>query len=130
MNFVTTLQILVRNLQKKNPDPVNGHEYYLNQKQSFNSKSMFFTPTDPHEIMKTLNLLKPKKSCGYDDISVYFLKKIALEVIEPISIIINKSLNQGVVPDKLKIARVISIYKSKEKDKLTNYRPVSLLPAV
>ena len=30
----------------------------------------------------------------------------------------------------MKIAKVVPIYKSKEKDKLTNYRPVSLLPAI
>ena len=31
-------------------------------------------------------------------------------------------------PDKLKIAKVIPVYKKNEKDVLNNYRPMSFLP--
>ena len=48
---------------------------------------------------------------------------------EPLTILINKSLQNGTVPDPLKLAKVIPIYKSKNKELLNNYRPISLLPA-
>ena len=49
---------------------------------------------------------------------------------EGIAIIINKSLATGIVPDILKIAKVIPIYKSKDSHHCGNYRPVSFLPLI
>ena len=43
---------------------------------------------------------------------------------------INNSLVNGVVPESLKTAMVIPIYKAKEHQLLTNYRPISLLPVL
>ena len=37
------------------------------------------------------------------------------------------SLHQGIVPDAMKLALVIPIYKAKFRDYITNYRPISLL---
>ena len=51
------------------------------------------------------------------------------KVIEPLTYIINKSLDTGIIPDDLKIAKVIPIYKSSDPSLLKNYRPISLLPA-
>ena len=42
--------------------------------------------------------------------------------------IFNLSLSTGIFPDKLKIAKVSRIFKNGEKDLLTNYRPISVLP--
>ena len=38
----------------------------------------------------------------------------------------NISFEMGIFPNRMKIAKVIPIYKSGLKDSLTNYRPVSL----
>ncbi len=45
-------------------------------------------------------------------------------------ILINLSLQNGLVPDILKIAKILPLHKGKENNLLTNYRPVSLLPTV
>ena len=50
-------------------------------------------------------------------------------VIEPVSYIINMSLDTGIISDDLKIAKVIPIYKSSDPSLMKNYRPISLLPA-
>ena len=50
-------------------------------------------------------------------------------VVNPLTHIINHSLITGGVPDELKIAKVIPVYKSSDKDELKNYQPISLLPA-
>ena len=42
--------------------------------------------------------------------------------------LINNCINKGIFPSILKIAKVISIYKSGEKDLVSNYRPISILP--
>ena len=40
---------------------------------------------------------------------------------------INLSLQKGILPDKLKIAKVIPVYKADDPSHFTNYRPSSLL---
>ena len=37
------------------------------------------------------------------------------------------SLDQGIVPDAMKLAKVIPIFKAKSKESFNNYRPISLL---
>jgi hypothetical protein len=54
-----------------------------------------------------------------------FHKKIAKEVIPeivlPLTSIFNKSLQSGQFPDKLKIAKIVPIYKSEDKQLVSNY---------
>ena len=45
----------------------------------------------------------------------------------PIAMLVNLSLSQGTVPDAMKLAKVVPIYKAKSKEIFTNYRPISLL---
>ena len=45
-------------------------------------------------------------------------------------ILINKSINTGIVPESMKLATVIPIYKAKDKEILSNHRPISLLPSI
>ena len=39
-------------------------------------------------------------------------------------------METGVIPNKLKLAKVAPIYKNKDTQSLNNYRPVSLLPCI
>jgi len=77
--------------------------------------------------LKILQDLKPKKSSGHDNITPELIKQIDTCVVYPISILINKSITSGIVPEFLKIAKVIPIYTSKAHDEFKNYRPISLL---
>jgi hypothetical protein len=45
----------------------------------------------------------------------------------PLTHIINLSLIQGVIPDDLKSARVVPLFKKNDKTEVGNYRPVSIL---
>ena len=65
------------------------------------------TPTDSDEICKILKESKPKKSAGHDNISTQFLKTVEQHITMPISILVNISLQSGIFPDTLKLAKVI-----------------------
>ena len=84
-------------------------------------------------IENTVNIidgLKTKSSCGHDGLSVKILKQIIYELSSPITLIINQSLNTGIFPDRLKIAKVIPVYKKDDAKMFENYRPISILPAI
>ena len=56
------------------------------------------------------------------------IQGIISDVVKPLSFICNKSFETGVFPEKMKMAKIIPLYKAGAKNKFTNYRPVSLLP--
>ena len=56
------------------------------------------------------------------------MKNVAHIVSRPLADIFNLSLSTGSVPEQLKIAKVIPIYKKENAEIFSNYRPVSVLP--
>ncbi len=49
---------------------------------------------------------------------------------KPITLIINQMLNTGIFPDKLKIAKILPIYKKDDQTLFTNYSPISFQPTI
>ena len=101
-----------------------SHKEYL---QKPNQNCFFLHPTDINETLKVIQNLKSKKSSGHDNISPKLLKANASVLTEPITYLINLSFKHGIVPEQLKIAKVIPIHKKNEKHLPDNYRPISLL---
>ena len=58
------------------------------------------------------------------------LKQLKYEISSSITLIINQSLTTGIFPERLKIAKVIPIYKKDDVKMIENYRPMSILPAI
>jgi len=93
------------------------------------NRDYIFIPIDENEIHHTVYLLKNLYSKGHDDLSTVILTNCADELSQPLCTIFNKSLEDGIVPTGLKIAKVISIYKADDKKVVSNYRPISVLVA-
>ena len=91
------------------------------------SSSFGFQYTNPTDVSKIINKMKPKSSAGYDNISSKLLIQIGDIIACPLSIIINQSLCTGIFPKKLKRAKVIPLYKKDDEKSFGNYRPISLL---
>lgn len=87
-------------LASKLPDPSTHFSSYLQINHNYNS--FFFDPTTPSEIESVILSLPNNKS---DD----------------------SSITTGRYPAKLKIAKVLPVYKNDDDTDLGNYRPISLL---
>ena len=81
-------------------------------------------------MIKTIDKLPSKTSSCVDGIYPVLLKYIKHEISKPVTLILNQCLTTGIFPDKLKIAKVVPIYKGADENIFNNYRPISILPAL
>jgi hypothetical protein len=89
--------------------------------------SFKFHMVNSNDIAKVIKSMKNKGSTGFDGISNKIVKHLSEGLIGPLSYIVNVSLSSGYVPEELKIAKVIPLYKSGKTNDFSNYRPISLL---
>lgn len=93
-----------------------------------NCKSAFLTPTSSAEICSVFCTLRNSRSCDYDDMQIRPVK-YTLDIISPaLAHVYNLALSNGVFPDRMKMAKVSVIFKGGDKNELSNYRPISVLP--
>ena len=90
---------------------------------------MMLDHSTPNEIYNTIFTLKPKVNPDQDKPS-FFLKITAPILVSNLGIICYHSYQLGIFPDKMKIAKVIHIYKVGVKTDVNNYRPISVLPCL
>ena len=85
-------------------------------------------PADVSEINCLLNEMNVNKSSGPDGIHRTVIESVA-QYISPILVhIFNNSMQTGIIPEALKVAQIIPIYKADDPSEFTNYRPTSILP--
>ena len=77
-------------------------------------------------VSEQIRKLDITKSAGPDNINARVLKELHDVIIEPLTLLFNNSLNQGMVPQEWKKALVPPIHKKGNKKLASNYRPVSL----
>lgn len=92
--------------------------------------SFYLNPTDYYEIESIINSLKPNSAPGIDKINNKLVKGAKNCIVPPLTDIINKSMESGIVPDAFKIANITPIHKGGDSTDSNNYRPISLLPAL
>ena len=112
-----------RDLAKKIPKQSGDFRTYLPES---NSHSMYLNPTNINEVGKIISQLK-HGSPGCDEFTAKSIQCVAEHIIEPLTYVCNLSIQQGVFPIELKIAKIIPIYKSNDPMYFNNYRPISLL---
>ena len=109
--------------------PINkGHrnpKYYLKTQVPY---SLLLSPTNPQEICDIINTLDDSKSTGTCTIPTRLIKVARAQISIPFSEICNLSFQEGISPEKNKIAKLIPIHKKGSIKDVNNYRPISLLP--
>ena len=85
------------------------------------SSSFSFNPVSSSEIELEIKLIPTKKSYGLYSCPLYILKLARYMLSKPLSDLINKSVENGIYPSKLKHAKIIPIYKKGDETDPTNY---------
>ena len=111
---------LVRNLPKAKS---SGTEYM----SSSPVDTIFVDPVTLNELHLLILSLNCNKSCGSDGISPRLVKDNVHLLCEPLVYLYNLSLMNGIVPDKLKIAKIIPVFKKGDSRIVSNYQPISSL---
>jgi len=75
---------------------------------------------------KVLDKLRCDKVGGADELSSRLLIELKEVMCYPVTKIISESLCTGIVPDDWKTANVAPIFKKGNRQRVDNYRPVSL----
>ena len=114
------------NLARKIPASEKSHSSFLPPKLV---NSIFLEVASEEEIIEICGICRSGSAVGHDIISMNLINDSIDKIITPITSIFNLSITSGIVPNQLKIARVIPLFKSGEQDIFTNYSPVSVLPA-
>ena len=88
-----------------------------------------FNHVTAEELKSIAKGFKDGKASGADNIPISIIKKTLDLISNPLLSIINLSLSTGVFPDRLKISKIIPVFKSDNASLVQNYRPISILPA-
>ena len=81
------------------------------------------------QLKKMMKKIKKKKSTGTDGLNQEKLIMGANIIIAPLTAIINQSTTDGEFPKDWKEALVTPVLKKGSPEEVSNYRPVSCLPA-
>ena len=115
-----------------------GHRLNVNLTQTGNDPTQFIekhqvffcTPAYSEEIINIVKKANSKKSSGFDNVDPYIIQQVIPQIANQLAHIFNNSLMTGIVPSKLKIAKVIPLYKSDNSELFSNYKPISILPCL
>ena len=113
------------NLANKIKDNNENFKTFLGERSA---NSIFLDAVTEKEVELEIGALKGNKSCGHDEISPKLTKETSKYIIKPLTYIYNQSLQTGVIPDDLKVALATPVYKANNKEEISNYRPISVLP--
>lgn len=82
------------------------------------------------QLDKVISSFQNKYSAGFDEIPMPVIKEAKIYLIHPLAHIINSSFVSGIFPNKLKISKIVTLFKKGDKTNPINYRPLSILPAI
>ena len=114
------------NLAAKIPNSEKHFSDYMDKSNDI----LNMTNLTEKEFLEAFQSIKINKAPGFDEISPNVIKASYEELYTPLFHICNISIKYGCFPDKMKIAKVKPLFKANEKELVSNYRPISILPVL
>ena len=113
------------NINKTIPRTPNSPLRYLD---SAIGNCLFLSPVTHLEIEDVIANLNSSKSIGPNSVPINILKLVKRDISHPLAEIVNQSFLKGTFPSKLKVAKVVPVFKRGDSEIWSNYRQISLLP--
>ena len=89
-----------------------------------------YKTTTHTEVSEILQKMRSDSATGHDSIPIKFLKFVADDVFLPLTNKMNNSFQINVFPVQWKISRICLISKVRKPVQMTDYLPISVLPAM
>lgn len=99
------------NISKEIPEVQTSFKDYMPRLKY--ASSLFVRPTTVCEIITLVSSLDASKSSGSDEISPKVIKGCIQVIADLLCHVFNTSISQGIVPTKLKISKIVPVYKKK-----------------
>ena len=74
------------------------------------------------DILSIISNLDPNKAHGHDQISIRMLQICAKSICKPLHLIFSSCMESGIFPSEWKMANVVPVYKTDDKQNVKNYR--------
>eukprot|EP00733_Pompholyxophrys_punicea_P000182 Pompholyxophrys_punicea_v1_NODE_31_length_5106_cov_5.948276.p1 type:complete len:607 gc:universal NODE_31_length_5106_cov_5.948276:3591-1771(-) len=110
-----------------NEIPYGGTRTFTDKQEIYKLEKLVIQDSD---TIQAIQLLKPSNTLDTMGIHTQILKDGCHSLSAPLTHIIRLSLEQGIFPAALKMAKIIPIYKSGCQTMISNYRPLSILPTL
>ena len=121
--FVNVANNLNRDKYSNNHDIPEFSEFLKDP----NTSTIFLEPINNGEIEDIIAKLSNYKA---NDISPLLLKPLRQKFSYVLAYLFKSCMLAGVFPNELKLAKVIPLYKSGNRNCTSNYRPTSILPTI
>ena len=108
------------------PSTQNNYTEYLAKSKS-PSSSFLFRPVTAAEVQVEILSIPNQKSYGLYSCPTQLLKCASDFISQPLATLLNRSVSLGMYSAKLKLSKVVPVYKSEDVHDVNNYRPISLL---
>ena len=106
-NFNNFFSEIEPKLASEIPNSLISFDHFLHDDYPSSEKK----PITDDQLNEALQILKTKKSSGYDEISSDDIRYISPSNFEPLTCTFNLSAEKGIFPDQLKIAKVTPLFK-------------------
>ena len=123
-HFVSTASRLTGNIS--NPHDIQTFLDSLSDDDT--TRNFKLEHTTYNTILKALKKIRSDCSTGYDNIPIRYLKHVAEALASPLTCIINNCIEKSIFPHQWKTAKIRPILKISNPVKISDYRPISILP--
>ena len=126
-NYNTFFSKIGETLIKHPPDPKMFNSDFS---QTPDQETFCFKKETQENTEKMIDALKMKTATGYDEIDTRLVKDLKKEISKILTDIINLGYEINDFPECMKFAIIKPIFKKDDRNDISNYRPIAILPAI